>query len=137
MRKKIKTTPLQREILWALAETGECSLPALLNSLLPKFSYLPVSMQNEVERSLGILRRAGCLYLTRVIGRERRSVLAVEMDALNLGNMLSWDENGRGFFVNEDNVADVIVQLTKGGVEWLDLIAAQSSEPTPVWRSRK
>jgi hypothetical protein len=37
--------------LWALADTGECGLPALLNNLLHKFPHLPpASLQKEVER---------------------------------------------------------------------------------------
>ncbi len=137
MLKKVKTTPLQREILWALADTGECSLPVLLNNLLPKFTKLfPASLQKEVERSLGILWRAGCIYLMRVVDGERKNVLAPEMDVLDLGGMLSWDEARGGYVVREDNVSDIVVQLTNGGVHWLDLIAAESNKPVPVWRPR-
>lgn len=138
MRKKVKTTPLQCAILWALAETGECSLPVLLNILLSKFPHLsPISLQNEVESSIGILRRAGCLYLTRVVGGERTNIPVLDREALNLGDLLSWDDARREFSVSEEHVADVIVQLTNGGVEWLDLITAASNEPTPVVRPRK
>jgi hypothetical protein len=138
MLKKVKTTPLQREILWALADAGECSLPALLSSLLRKFPDLPpAALRDEVERSLGILWRAGCLYLMRVVGGERKGVLVSEMEDLNLGQMLSWDEASGGWVVSGDNLADVVVQLTNGGVQWLDLIAAQSSEAVPVWRPRQ
>ncbi|MBV9957189.1 MAG: hypothetical protein JO360_02155 [Acidobacteria bacterium] len=128
MRKKVKTTPLQREILRALAQTGECSLPVLLGQLRLKFSQLsPAKLQGEVERSLGILKRAGCLYLSRLIGDERKNVPADEWTALGLGRMLSWDDEQGGWFVIEDHVSDVIVRLTNGGVKWLDLIAAQSN----------
>jgi hypothetical protein len=138
MQKKVKTTPLQREILWALANTGECSLPALLNGLPAKFPHLPpAALQDEVERSLGILWRAGCLYLMRIVGGERKSVLVPEMVVLDLGRVLSRDDAIGGWQVGEDNVADVLVQLTNGGVEWLDLIATQSSEPVPVWRPQE
>lgn len=138
MKKKIKTTPLQREILWALADPGECSLPALLNSLLPKFPHLsPASLLKEVERSLVVLYRGGCLYLMREIGGERKEFLYPEMFALNLGRTLSWKEGEGGFVVSEDNVDDVVVQLTTGGVYWLELIAAQSDHPVSVWKPRQ
>ena len=138
MQNKVKTTPLQREVLRALAETGECSLPALLGSLSPKFPRLPPApLRNEVERSLAVLWRAGCLYLMRVVGGERKIVLVPEMEALDLGRMLSWDEASGGWRVSENDVGDVVVQLTGGGVRWLDSIAAQSTETAPVRRSRQ
>ena len=138
MRKKVKTTPLQREILWGLADTGDCSLPALLNSLSAKFPALPpAALLKEVERSLGILNRAGCLYLMRVIGGERQSVLVPEMAALDLDRILRRDEVGGGWEVSEAHTDDIVVRLTTGGIYWLDSIAAQSSEPVPVWRPQR
>jgi hypothetical protein len=138
MQKKVKTTPLQREILWALANTGECSLPALLSSLPSKFPHLPpAALQDKVERSVGILWRAGCLYLIRIVDGERRSVLVPEMENLDLGRVLTWDDASGGWVAGEDNVTDVVVQLTNGGVQWLNLIAAQSTEPVPVWKPRQ
>ena len=138
MRKKVKTTPLQREVLWALADTGDCSLPALLDSLSTKFPALaPAALRKEVERSLGVLWRAGCLYLMRVVGGGRRGVLAPEMATLDLSQILSWDEASGRWEVREASTEDVIVHLTAGGVHWLDLIAAQSSDPVPIWRPRR
>ncbi|HEY0079558.1 MAG TPA: hypothetical protein VGB73_13175 [Pyrinomonadaceae bacterium] len=120
---------MQREILWALADSGECSLPVLLNSLPPKYpEFPPAPLIKEVGRSLGILYRAGCLYLTRATGGERKHVPAHEMAALNLGRMLSWVEGGVGFVVSEGDVADVIVLLTNGGAQWLEVTAAQSGK---------
>jgi hypothetical protein len=37
MRRKIKTTPFQREILWSMADDGRASLLALLKHLAEKF----------------------------------------------------------------------------------------------------
>ena len=138
MQKKVKTTPLQREILWALADTGERSLPALLDGLSAKSPALsPDALRKEVARSLGVLWRAGCLYLMRVVAGERQGVLAPEMAALDLGRMLAWDEARGGWGVSEAGTDSVIAHLTAGGVHWLDLIAAQSSDPVPVWRPRQ
>jgi len=138
MRRKIKTTPLQREILWGLADTGDSSLPALLDSLSAKSPALPpAALLKEVERSLGILFRAGCLYLMRVAGGEKQTVLVPEMAALDLGRMLRRDEAGGGWEVGEAITDDIVVQLTTGGAYWLDLIAGQSNEPVPVWRPRQ
>lgn len=138
MQKKVKITPLQREVLWALADTGERSLPALLNSLSAKFPALsPAALREEAGRSLGVLWRAGCLYLMRVVGGERRGVLAPEMAALDLGRMLSRDEASGGRGVSEAGAEGIIVHLTTGGMHWLELMAAQSSDPVPVWRPRQ
>src|SRR4051794_13349336 len=113
MRKKVKTTPLQREILRALAGTGNQSLPALLNSLSASFTALnPDALIKEVERSLGVLKRAGCLYLMRVVGGESRSVLAPEMATLDLNRLVRRDEAGGVWEVSEANTEDVVVQLT-------------------------
>jgi hypothetical protein len=121
-RKKVKTSPLQREILWSLAENGERDLTAILNLLRHKFSHSRGALVKEVARSLGILERMGCLYLK--YGSELPLELSVE-----------WDEKNQGWIVKqlEPAIVDVVVHLTKGGCEVLDLIAQQSSEPTPVW----
>ena len=137
MRNKIKTTPLQREILSALANTGECSLPALLSGLRSKFPHLAsAALQDNVEQSLGILWRAGCIYLMRIVDGEKRSILVPEMEALDLGKLLRWDGATDWWIAGEDNVADVIIQITNNGVQWLEAIAAESRDPLHVWKPR-
>ena len=137
MQNKIKTTPLQREILSALANTGECSLPALLSSLRSKFPNLAsATLQNHVEQSLGILWRAGCIYLMRIVNGQKRTFLAPEMEELDLGKLLRWDGASDRWMAGEDNVADVIIQITNNGVQWLEVIAAESSDPLHVWKPR-
>lgn len=137
MRNKIKTTPLQREILSALANTGDCSLPALLSSLRSEFPHLAsVALQDNVERSLGILWRAGCIYLMRVVEGEKRTILVPEMEELDLCKLLRWDGARDRWLAAEDNVADVIIQITNNGVQWLEAIAAESSDPLQVWKPR-
>jgi hypothetical protein len=133
MLKKIRTTPLQREILSALANTGGCSLPALLSSLRSKFPHLAsAALQDNVEQSLGILWRAGCIYLMRIIDGEKRTVLVPEMKELDLGKLLRWDGASDRWIAGENNVADVIIQITNNGVQWLEVIAAESSNPLYV-----
>lgn len=126
MRNKIKTTPLQREILSALANTGDCSLPALLSSLRSRFPQLAsAALQDNVEQSLGILWRAGCIYLMQIVDGEKRTILVPEMEELNLDKLLGWDAASDRWIAGEDNVADVIIQLTNNGVQWLEVIAAE------------
>ena len=135
MQKEVKTTPLQREILRALADTGDCSLPTLLNSLPAKSPALPpAALLEEVGRSLVTLYRAGCLYLMRGAGGKTLTVLVPEMAALDLCRMLRRDEAGGGWEVNEAEISDVVVRLTAGGLYWPDLIAAESSGLAPVRR---
>ena len=137
MRKRIKTTPLQREILSALANSGDCSLPALLSSLRSKFPHLALAaLQDHVEQSLGILWRAGCIYLMRIVDGEKRTVLVPEMEELDLHKLLTWDGASDGWIAGENNVADVIIQITNNGVQWLEVIAAQQNDPLHVWKPR-
>ena len=136
MRKKVKTTPLQREILWSLAATGEASLLGMLRSLEAKFpNDSSDALLKDVQRSLGVLRRAGFLYLLWQFETERKSMLWKEASALSLEESIARDEATHVWSIYEPpNAKDIIVQLTQGGVEALELIAAQSDEPTPVWR---
>lgn len=127
MQKKIKTTPLQREILSALANTGECSLPALLSSFRSKFPHpASASLRDHVEQSLGILWRAGCIYLMRIVDGEKRTILVPEMEELDLDKLLRWDGASDRWITGEENVADVMIQITNNGVQWLEVIAAES-----------
>ena len=140
MRRKIKTTPFQREILWALAEEGRISFLALLQKLRVKFpAESPSTLLQRVERDTGILGRHGCLYLLWQLGSEERSVLWPERDTMQFRELFRWNETSNQWEVQprEPPFTDLIVQLSQGGVGVLDLIAAQSSEPTPVWRPKK
>jgi hypothetical protein len=134
--RKSKQTPVQREILWFLADTGEASLLGILRSLEAKFpEYSPSVLLVNVQRSLGILRRAGFLYLAWQYEAERKSMLWNESSALSLQDLIAWDEATCVWSIRKPlNIVDIIVQSTQGGVEALELIAAQSDEPTPTWR---
>jgi hypothetical protein len=48
----------------------------------------------------------------RIVGGVRKSVLVTEMKDLELGLMVSWNDARGGWKVGEDNVVDVVVQLT-------------------------
>lgn len=138
MRMKVKTTPLQREILWSLAATGECSLIGLLDSLQQKFLDLtPEALLKEVERSLGVLQRMGCLYLDWEYLSGRKLVRVDEWQTLSLERFLSWNEaEGRwGTSSVAEGLKDVVMRLTQGGVEVQQMIAAQSGGLTPVWKA--
>lgn len=116
MKRKLKASPLQRSILVFLADSGDCSLTILLNNLLSTSCLSPDSFLKEIERSLRILHRAGCLFLTRQKGEDRSDVLAQEMCSLDLSVIFSRKESDRDFIFVESGVDDIVVLLTNGGV---------------------
>jgi hypothetical protein len=138
MRRKIKTTPFQREILWAMADNGRVSLLALLTDLMLKFpAESPSTLLHRSERDIRVLE--GLLYLIWQNGSEERSVLTTEKSTMPFKDLFRWNEATNQWEVQPRQPAftDIILQLTQGGVEALNLIAAQSSEPTPVWRPKE
>ena len=140
MRQKLKTTPLQREILWALADDGRESLTTLLKDLVLKFrEQSPNSILEEAERSIGVLERLGFLYFVWKLGSEEQPVLIMHRKLVQFKNMFRWDETSEQWELEPGKLAftDIILQLTQGGVEALDLISAQSSEPTPRWKPKE
>ena len=140
MRQKIKTTPFQREILWALADKGREKLLTLLKNLSLKFpTESPNTILETAERDIAALERQGLLYLIWQSGSEEQPVLATERESIAFKGLLRWNETRNQWEVQprEPAFTDLILQLTQGGAEALDLIAAQSSEPTPIWRTKE
>ena len=118
MRQKLKTTPLQREILWALADDGRASLVALLKNLVLKFrAQSPSSILEEAERSIGVLERQGFLCLIWQLGSEERSVLTTERKLVQFKNLFRWNETSKQWELEprERAFTDLILQLTQGG----------------------
>lgn len=75
MRRKIKTTPFQREILWEMADDGRVTLLALLKHLSQKFSTeSPSTILERAERDIRMLEAkpgfkscfAGILFLSAI-----------------------------------------------------------------------
>jgi hypothetical protein len=140
MRRKIKTTPFQREILWAMADEGRISFLALLKHLAMKFpSESPGTLLQRVERDIRVLQRHAGLYFFWQFCDEEKSVLYPEATTLQFKDLFRWNETTNQWEVQpkEPPFTDLIVQLSKAAVEVLDLIATQSSEPTPVWRPKE
>lgn len=138
MRRKIKTTPFQREILWALADDGRASVLALLKDLALKFpAESPSTILQKAERDIRVLE--GLFWLFWQNGSEERAVLTTERSTMPFKDLFRWNETSNQWEVQprEPAFTDIILQLTQGGVEALDLIAAESSEPTPVWRPKE
>ena len=129
VRQKVKTTPDQREVLWLLAESDRMSCLLILNTLHSKFGVSPDTFLGRIERALAVLKHLGCVYFLWQFESEIRPVLANERPELSLKDLFVWDENAKAWVAQpQSNVVDLIVQLTRGGVEILDLIP---QEPTP------
>lgn len=140
MRRKIKTTPFQREILWAMANDGRVGFLALIKQLAMKFtSESANTLLQRTDRDITVLERHGCLYLIWQIGVEEKPVLWPERTTLHFNDLFRWDETSKQWKVEprERAFTDLILHLTQGGVEALDLISAQSSEPTPRWKPKE
>ena len=131
MRKKVKLTPLQRQILRVLAPSGQRSLPALLDDLQAAF---PVGSRRleikRLERSLGILGRMGCLYLSRLMPSEEKPFTVDEFTRLSLEELVRWDDTGGGWGLpsSVSVVTDIVVRLTSGGLDILELHSRQNPQ---------
>ena len=130
----MKTTPDQRAILRLLAESGERSLLAILNTLSPKLgSDAPDAFLDRIERGLNVLGNQGCTYLQWKFQFETRPVLVDERAALSLKRFFVWDDASRRWTAaQQGDFVDINVQLTNGGLEVLDSIVAESEESTSI-----
>ena len=140
MRRKIKTTPFQREILWAMADEGRIGFLALLETLATKFpAESPSSLLQRVEREIGVLERVVGLYFFWQFGADEEPVLWTDRTTMRFEDHVRWNETTNRWEMQprEPPVTDLIVQLTQGGVEALNLIADESSEPVPVFKSKE
>jgi len=124
-----------------MADDGRVSLLALLKHLAMKFtSESPNTLLQRTDRDIRVLEGHGCLYLIWQIGAEEKPVLyGPERTTLQFNDLFRWDETSKHWKVEprERAFTDLILQLTQGGVEVLDLISAQSSEPTPRWKPKE
>ncbi|HEV8429952.1 MAG TPA: hypothetical protein VGQ41_18775 [Pyrinomonadaceae bacterium] len=123
-----------------MANDGRVGFLALIKHLAMKFtSESPNTLLQRTERDITVLEGHGCLYLIWQIGTEEKPVLWPERTTLQFNELFRLDETSKQWKVEprERAFTDLILQLTQGGVEALDLIAAQSSEPTPIWRPKE
>jgi hypothetical protein len=108
--KKYALSPIQREILWTLAEAGSENIPTILNTLRLKFLNLPVSeLLRQSEKAIRDLSQSGLIALTQDHEKPGLRFVPVSPDHLqrflSIGNIVTWDED-RGWVWEE----------TKGGI---------------------
>lgn len=121
-----------------MADNGRVSLLALLTDLMLKFpAESPSTLLHRAERDIRVLE--GLLYLIWQNGSEERSVLTTERSTMPFKDLFRWNEATNQWEVQprQPPFTDLILRLTQAGVKALELIAAQSSEPTPVWRPKE
>jgi hypothetical protein len=114
------------------------SLLALLKHLALKFpAESPGTILQRAERDIRVLE--GFFWLLWQNGSEERPVLTTERSTMPFKDILRWNEASNQWEVQprEPAFTDIVLQLTQGGVEVLDLISAQSSEPTPRWKPKE
>ena len=123
-----------------MADDGRVGFLTLIKHLAMKFtSESPSTLLQRTDRDITVLERHGCLYLIWQLGAEEKPVLWPERTTLQFKELFRWDETSKQWKVEprEPAFTDLILQLTQGGVEALDLISAQSSEPTPRWKPKE
>ena len=123
-----------------MADEGRISLLALLKHLMLKFPAESSStILHRVERDIRVLKTHAPLHLFWQFGNEEKLVLWPEMETLQFKDLFRWNETATQWEVQprEPAFTDLIVQLTRGAVEVLEIVAAESSEPTPVWRPKE
>ncbi len=121
-----------------MADDGRVSLLALLKHLALKFpAESPDTLLQRAERDIRVLE--GFLYLIWQNGSEERPVLTTERSTMPFKDIFRWNEASKQWEVRsrEPAFTDIVLQLTQGGVEALDLISSQSSEPTPRWKPKE
>ena len=120
-----------------MADDGRASLLAFLQHLLLKFpTESPDNILQRAERDIRVLE--GSFWLFWQNGSEERSVVTTERSTMPFKDLFSWNEAINQYEVKprEPAFTDIILQLTRGGREVLDLIATQSTEPTAVWKPK-
>lgn len=121
-----------------MADDGRVSLLALLKHLALKFpAESPETVLQKAERDIRVLE--GFFYLIWQNGSEEWPVLTTERTTMPFKDILYWNEASTQWEVqpSEPAFTDIVLQLTQAGVEALDLISSQSSEPTPRWRPKE
>ena len=118
-----------------LAESDRVGCLVILNTLHGKFGVSPDTFLARIDRALAVLKNLSCVNFFWQFESEIRPVLANEPEP-SLKNLFVWDENAKAWLARQQQskFVDLIVQLTQGGVEILDIIASQSEEPTPTWK---
>ena len=120
-----------------MADDGRVSLLDLLQHLALKFpAESPGTILQRAERDIKVLEEF--FYLIWQNGSEERPVLTTERSTMPFKEILRWNEASNQWEVQprESAFTDIVLQLTQGGVEALDLISSQSSEPTPRWKPK-
>ena len=123
-----------------MANDGRVGFLALIEHLAMKFtSESPNMLLQRADRDITVLERHGCLYLVWQMGAEEKPVLWPGRTTLQFKDLFRWDEMSKQWKAEprEPAFTDLILQLTQGGVEALDFISAQSSEPTPRWKPKE
>ena len=150
-REKVKLSPIVQHILRFAAaadSSGVASLPHLLDALYASFGAgKPEHFLSFAEKGLRICWKLGYLYLDRVVDGTRRSILVPEWERLALGEVVVWDAGRNGWQLRRhqrgmvsswtagwvecemrwqhDEVEDVLVHLTQGGIKALALYEKQ------------
>ena len=124
--RKIRLSPLQREVLWMLEEAGSETLPTLANTLGAKFPHEPRdALLAATQDAVRDLHDAGLVSLGREYvkpGERWKSIPPEEVARfLLLSDVLRWDEE-RGFWHWDEVRAGthrVALALTEVGEEAL------------------
>lgn len=130
-RKKVKLTPLQREILEFPDKEGVASICPMLTFLSRELpSAEKDKFLDKVETALIKIRRHGYLYIDRLIDKDRYTLKVEEWKEFSLRDFVVWDRETELYKLNKakSEIDDVLIQLSQGGVDDLALYYHQISE---------
>ena len=113
-RKKVKLSPIVREILSFPNERGLASIPALLDYLYLRFRYQsPFELLEEAQEALRTCWRLGYLYVELRNADRRRFITVPEWETLSLSDLVRWEDAEQHWKVRrqEPPADDVLIRL--------------------------
>jgi len=126
MSKKLRLSPVQREVVWVLSEAGEENLAALLNTVSKKIqanSRLEALM--VFENAIRYLYRQGFIDLClENLENQKHQLVPLTSDEateLSVVRVLKWDVNGGYWCLDATQTGKntLVVTLTEKGQEVL------------------
>lgn len=119
--KKYRLSSVQREILWALEESGAENIPTVLNTLRLKCANLsPNELLSQSEKAIRGLKEIGFISLTQDYEKPGLGFVPISPEHvgrfLSIGDIVTWDEH-KGWTWDEikGGVYRVSLALTEAG----------------------
>lgn len=118
--RKLKLSPVQREILWLLREAGGETVPHTLNYLHGEFPGVAWrELMQQVEEAVRGLLDLGLVSFWRHIDKERGGYTYLPLEAVEVPQALSFQEN----YVRRSQARD-----WPNNGSWIELVITDAGE---------